>query len=74
MRKIKFWINSPSELAAGLHGFTDVISVVVHSGDPGGEGGEFEEHIRQALVEWYDGATVECFRSIRVEVKDEKLP
>lgn len=28
------------------------------NGDAGGEPGEFEDHMRQALVDWFDGADV----------------
>ena len=56
--KIQFDIISPGEIAAGIRGFTDLVSVDVDSGNPGGEAGEFEEFIRQALADWYDGARV----------------
>ena len=56
--KIIFDIVHPGEIAAGIRGFTDLVSVDVDSGNPGGEAGEFEERIRQALIEWYDGARV----------------
>jgi len=57
----KYEIDSPDELDAGLHGFRDEVTVIVDSGDPGGDPtGEdsFEEHMRQALIEWFDGAKV----------------
>ena len=57
----KYEIDSPDELDAGLHGFSDEITVIVDSGEPGGDPtGEdsFEEYMRQALIEWYDGAKV----------------
>lgn len=57
----KYEIDSPDELDAGLHGFRDEVTVIVDSGEPGGDPtGEdsFEEYMRQALIEWYDGAGV----------------
>jgi hypothetical protein len=56
--KLTFDVEGPSELAAGINGFTDKVTVVVESGDPGGEPGEFQDFIRQALIEWYDTAGV----------------
>ena len=53
-----FDIEQPGEPAAGILPFTDRISVSVASGDPGGEPGEFFEHILNSIVEWYDGAKV----------------
>jgi len=48
----------PGEMSAGIIGFNDTITVIVDSGDPGGEPGEFEEYIREMLNEWYDGGSV----------------
>jgi hypothetical protein len=44
----------PSDMPAGLYGLTEKVIIIVKSGDPGGDEGEFEEHMRQALAEWYD--------------------
>ena len=57
----KYLIKHPGEEAAGIRSFTDIISIRVESGDPGGElQGEdsFAECMRQTLQEWYDGADV----------------
>jgi hypothetical protein len=57
----KYEIDSPDELDVGLHGFRDEVTVIVDSGEPGGDPtGEdsFEEYMRQTLIEWYDGAKV----------------
>ena len=57
----KYEIDSPDELDAGLHGFSDEVTVIVDSGEPGGDPtGEdsFEEYMRQALIEWFYGAKV----------------
>lgn len=56
---MKFTIFHPGELAAGIIGFTDTVTVSVESGDPGGYPGEFESFIQDCLREWYDGAKVE---------------
>lgn len=53
-----FDIDKPAELAAGLNGYTDTVTVLVGSGDPGGELGEFEAYMRDCLAEWFDGARV----------------
>lgn len=53
-RAIVFDICVPGEYAAGIRGFTDIVTITVDSGDPGGSPGEFEAHMRLALVEWYD--------------------
>lgn len=56
--KITYFIDSPPDLAAGLHGFTDEITIEVKSGDAGGDGSDFIEHMKDALLDWYDGARV----------------
>lgn len=53
-----FEIEHHGEAAAGIHGFSDTVHVIVGSGDPGGDPGEFIECVRAALAEWYDGVTV----------------
>lgn len=58
-KKLVFNIHMPSELSAGLRGFTDTVTIFVESGDPGGVPGEFEEHCKEMLQEWYDGAGIE---------------
>jgi len=57
-KKIYYDIDIPCELAAGIVGGIEQIIIDIESGDPGGEEGEFEQHMRNALVEWYDGAKV----------------
>ena len=47
-----------ARLSAGIVGFTDEITIEIDSGDPGGDKGEFEEHMLNALRGWYDGAKV----------------
>jgi hypothetical protein len=59
MKEIRFSITDPGESGAGLRGFTDSVTIIVESGDPGGDDGEFEQFIKDALREWYQGATVE---------------
>lgn len=58
-RKYRYSIEFPGDASAGLRSFSDRITVVVDSGDPGGEEGEFVAFIKDALSEWYDGAYVE---------------
>lgn len=57
--KIEFDIYHPGEIDAGIHGYTDLVSIYVESGDPGGEKGEFAEFMKDALTEWFDGAGVD---------------
>lgn len=56
--KLIFDIDMPDEHAAGIRGFTDTITVNVESGNPGGDPGEFEGFMLQALEDWYDGGHV----------------
>lgn len=57
-QEIIFDVCVPSERAAGILGFSDTIIISVESGDPGGDPGEFSDHILMALKEWYDGGNV----------------
>ena len=57
-KTICFDINDRGDMDAGIWGFTDVVSINIESGDPGGAKGEFEAFMRDALLDWYDGATV----------------
>ncbi|MDD2869632.1 hypothetical protein [Neomegalonema sp.] len=62
MRKMVYDVYVPSEYSAGIRGFTDTVTVIIESGDPGGEkDGEysFVEEMRKFLNEWYDGGKVE---------------
>lgn len=51
-------VVAPGEPGAGIRGFTDSVMVLLESGNPGGDQGDFEGHLRAALSEWYDGAKV----------------
>ena len=55
---IKYYIVMPSEYAAGIRGFDDTVTIMVDSGDPGGDTGEFEQFMMDCLKEWYDGGNV----------------
>lgn len=55
---VAFCVVHPGEPAAGLVGYTDHVTVSVSSGHAGGECGEFIEHMRSALAEWFEGASV----------------
>jgi len=39
--------------------FADDVIVIVNTGNPGGEPGEFAEYMRQCLIEWYETDQVE---------------
>jgi hypothetical protein len=56
--KITYEIDNAGDSEAGLPAYQEEIQIYVHSGDPGGEPGEFQEHMRVALAEWFDGAKV----------------
>jgi len=58
MKRICFEIEKLPDLSAGIRGFYDTICIDIDSGDPGGEDEEFKQHIKQALIEGYDGAKV----------------
>lgn len=58
--RLKFEIDHAGEIGAGIHGFTDIVTIDVESGDPGGEPGEFMVFMQSALAEWYDGANVDA--------------
>lgn len=49
-----FEVESHFEPAAGITAYGDTVTVTVHSGEPGGEPGEFQQFIQGALAEWYD--------------------
>lgn len=56
--KIVFDVYNPGDEEAGIFSYSDSVTIEIESGEPGGESGEFAEHMRQALAEWYDGARV----------------
>ena len=53
-----FKIQHGGEIDAGIRAYSDRVIVWCESGDWGGDPGEFEEHMRQAIAEWFDGAGV----------------
>ena len=53
-----FDIEHKGELSAGINGYSDRVEIIVESDDPGGEPGEFEQHMKEALAEWFDGAEI----------------
>jgi hypothetical protein len=56
--KINYDIHHPGERSAGVNAFEDTVTIEIESGDPGGNNGEFAEHMRDSLKEWFDGAKV----------------
>jgi hypothetical protein len=59
-RMFFFDVTHPGEKSAGIPFFTDAVTIIIASGDPGGIEGEFEEFICKTLNDWYDGAKVTC--------------
>jgi len=56
--KYNFEVSHPGEPGAGIIGFTDTVTIILESGIPGGDPGDFAGHLKATLVEWYDGAKV----------------
>lgn len=54
--KLEFIIYFGGEPAAGLNSFSDSVTIITDGIE---EEPDFTEHIRSALLEWYDGASVE---------------
>ena len=42
----------------GIIPYTDMVTVAVLSGDPGGYDGEFEQYLIDVLEDWFDGAHI----------------
>ena len=58
LKELKFEIYHPGEPGAGIRSYSETITMFIHSGDPGGEDGEFAEEMRKFLAEWFDSAGV----------------
>ncbi len=56
--KYVFAAVHPGEPGAGITGFTDTVMIILESGDPDGDPGDFAGHLKSTLAEWYDGAKV----------------
>lgn len=56
---LRYRIYFSGELVASFYPFDDDVVITVGSGEPGGEPGEFAEHMRQCLAEWYETNQVE---------------
>lgn len=55
---VQMYVFKAPDPSAGEWGFSDNVTVMVSSGNPGGVPGEFEEYMRNVISEWYDGARV----------------
>lgn len=56
-----FEVDHQGEPDAGVSSYSDKVTVIVQSGNPGGEesGDEsFQEFMRETLAEWFDGASI----------------
>lgn len=56
--RLNYCVLHPGELAAGVRGYSETVTVTVESGDPGGEPGEFAGALWVFLKDWFDGAHV----------------
>ena len=79
--KLEYVVVVPSELGAGLRGFTDEVSIEFKDGAPDWETErECREHFRQSIAEWYDGGRVwvkadyEEYQSVIDKQIDEATP
>ncbi|TVM35651.1 hypothetical protein [Oceanidesulfovibrio marinus] len=53
--EIRFYVSGYEERAAGIIQGEDVVTVIIESGDPGGDDGEFAAYMRESLEEWFGG-------------------
>ena len=56
--RLIFFIDDPGDPLVGINPLSETITITVDSGDPGGNPGEFQEHMREALKEWYPEANL----------------
>lgn len=56
--EIVLHVNYAGDRAAGLRSMTDTLRIRCESGEWGGSEGEFQDFIKGAISEWYDGAHV----------------
>lgn len=59
--RLHYTIACPAEKGAGIVGYTEDVTVIVESGEPVGDTGEFIEACRQFLAGWFEGSTVALF-------------
>lgn len=59
MRQYQYVVHCPGDMSVGLFPFNDKITVVVESGNPGGDEGEFQQDMQQFLKDWFDTPHVE---------------
>jgi hypothetical protein len=69
-----FHVEHAGEPGAGINPYNDTVWIEVESGEPGGTFGEFKEHVRQSLADWFDGAVVEPLEDFRERVQKEPAP
>ena len=62
---VSFYIYDPGERGAGLNPFDDTVTVSCRSGDFG-DHDDFIEHMKHALEQWYDGATVTVIPNTKI--------
>lgn len=57
--KFYYHVDHAGEEGAGIRAYSETVCVELTSGgEPGGDPGEFEEHMKEALSDWFDGAVV----------------
>ncbi len=60
---VRYHVDFPGDPSAGLRSYNNEVAIFTID-DPGGEKGEFEEYMRGALQEWFDGAKVLSCQSL----------
>jgi len=58
MKVYRFDIDSPGDIDAGIHGFTDTIIIIAEKGETGAVESEFKDFMKEALQEWNTSATI----------------
>jgi len=70
--KLEYVVVVPSELSAGIRGFTDEVTVELKDWNSDNETVWLaQEHFRQAIAEWYDGGKVSTKEEANEREPDE---
>jgi hypothetical protein len=56
--KLEYVVIWSAEPGAGTYGGEENITIIIDSGDPGGEPGEFAADLGKFLAEWFDASVV----------------
>jgi hypothetical protein len=56
--KLEYVVLWSPELGAGTYGGEENITIIIESGDPGGEPGDFAESLKDFLKNWFDASVI----------------